>query len=160
MKRPLLLALAAVVLIGMGIWWFSPTQVVKRRTLGLLNTVTLEEGSGRATRNMGVYSLNSYLAPRVRLEIPSVNQADGTFDRADLEAGFSSMANQAKQAKFEVKEILDITVEGDKGSVTLLLDVLVEFPNYRPADGTYEVIFDWRRGDDGWRLNRAKWVEE
>jgi hypothetical protein len=39
------------------------------------------------------------------------------------------------------------------------LSGLVELPHYRPADGLYDVSFDWKNGDDGWRLARAVWTQ-
>jgi hypothetical protein len=43
--------------------------------------------------------------------------------------------------------------------VKLSLTGLVELPTYRPADGTYDVTFDWQKEEDGWRLSRAVWQQ-
>ena len=32
-------------------------------------------------------------------------------------------------------------------------------PSRRPADGRYEVIFQWRREDNNWRLASARWSD-
>ncbi len=159
MKRSAIVAIAGALLISFGIWWFSPTQVVKRRTLGLLETASLDAGSGRGVRQMAVYSMNGYLGSQVELDIPSVERANGSFDKSSLELGFSGLVNQAKQTKFAMREIRDISVEGGIGKVVLVVDAVVELPTYRPVDGIYEVTFEWKKGDDGWRLTRAKWVE-
>jgi hypothetical protein len=160
MKRAAILALAVAVIAGFVIWWFSPTQVVKRRTMGLLDTVSMEAGSGRVTRQMGNYSVNRYLSQRVELDIPSVPEANGSFDRATLETGFSSLANLARQTSFQMSELRSIDVEGDLARVSLMVDALVEMPSYRPVDGLYLVNFQWRREEDGWRLVSASWVEQ
>ena len=159
MKRFLVPTAMAVLLIGFLMWWFSATQVLKRRTLSLLETMTLDSGAGRSSRQLGVYSLNALLAPEVELETPSISQANGTFEREDLESAFTWLCQQANKTSFEHERFDSVNVTGDTGEVVFLVDALVELPAYRPADGTYQVRFRWRRGDDGWRLERAEWIE-
>lgn len=159
MKRLLAPAAMAVLLTGFLLWWFSPGQVLKRRTLSLLETMTMDSSTGRSSRQLGVYSLNALLASEVELETPSISQANGTFEREDLESAFTWLCQQANQTSFEHERFDSVSVAGDTGEVVFLVDALVELPAYRPADGTYQVRFRWRRGDDGWRLERAEWIE-
>jgi hypothetical protein len=138
MKRLSIAAVILAIFAAFGLWWFSPTQVVKRRTQSLLSILTIDSGSGKITRQMGAYSLNKLLAPRVQLETPTIDEANGTFDRAEMESAFSWLCQQAKQ---------------------LTLNGLVELPTYRPVDGNFFVTFDWKKSDDGWQLTHAKWEE-
>lgn len=142
-----------------GAWWFSPTQVVKRRTLSLLSTLTLDSGSGKVGRQMAVYSLNALLAPRIELENPTIKEASGSLERPELESAFSWICDQAKQTRFKAEEFHSINVTGDKAQVHLTLTGLVELPTYRPADGKFDATFDWEKESDGWRLARASWRE-
>ncbi len=157
MKR-YLIPLAALVMLGLfGLWWYSPTQVIKRRTANLLSTLTLDKGEGKTTRHLGAYSLNGLLADTVELETPTINEANGSFEREELESAFSWLCDQAKRTNFEMKEFREIKFAGDKATVKLVLTGLVELPTYRPADGNYQVTFGWVKGKDGWRLERAVW---
>lgn len=160
MKR---LALPAVILALLGalaFWWFSPVQVVKRRTANLLHTLTLEAGGGKAGRQMNVYSLNALLAPVVDLENPSISEANGSFERQEMESAYSWLCEQARETRFDLEKLRSITVTGDRAEVSFLLNALVELPNYRPADGRYDVTFHWKNdADEGWRLERAVWKE-
>lgn len=157
MKR-IALPLALVAILGiLAAWWFSATQVLKRRTHSLLTTLTMDAGTGRAGRHLGAYSLNSILAPSVELITPTIKEANGSFGRSELESAYSWLCDQAKQTHFEVRDFRSITITGAQATMNVTLTGLVELPNYRPADGTYEVVFDWQKGDDGWRLTRAKW---
>lgn len=158
MKRLVSLGGVLALLIILGIWWFSPPQVLKRRTQSLLSTLTMDAGAGRASRAMATYSLNNLLAPQVELNTPTIPEANGLFERQELESAFTWLANQAKQTRFDLKKIHSVTVNDDLGKVKLTLVGLVELPNYRPADGSYEVSFDWNKGEDGWRLTRADWT--
>lgn len=157
MKRLVISAVILAALAGPGIWWFSDTQVLKRRTGSLLATLTLDSGTGRAGRQMAAYSLNALLASQVELENPEIEEANGSFERAELEAAFSWLCNQARQTRFEAGKFHSVSFSGDVAKVQLSLTGLVELPAYRPADGTYEVTFHWQKEEDGWRLSRAVW---
>ena len=160
MKRLALPAIIFVLLGAFAFWWFSPVQIVKRRTKTLLKTLTLESGSGMAGRQLASYSLNSLLASEVELEAPSIDEANGTFERSEMESAFSWLCRQAKQTRFDLEEFHSVRVSDDHAEVAFSLDALVELPRYRPADGRYEVTFQWQREKDGWRLANAKWVEK
>jgi hypothetical protein len=157
MKRLVIFAVGMVAAVAFGIWWFSPVQVLKRRTESLLTTLTLDSGTGKAGRQMVAYSLNSLLASQVELENPEIEDANGSFERAELESAFSWLCNQARQTRFEAGKFHSVNVNGDAAKVKLSLTGLVELPTYRPADGTYDVTFDWQKEEDGWRLRRAVW---
>jgi len=76
-----------------------------------------------------------------------------------LESGFSWLCNRARQMNFKSIKVHSVSINDDSGTVEMELEGLVELPSYRPADGIYNVTFDWRKEDDGWRLVGAKWQE-
>ena len=157
MKRlAISLALLAAVA-GLAAWWLSDTQVLKRRTHSLLTTLTIDSGNGKVGRQMGAYALNSLLAEQIELANPTLQEADGSFERSELEAAYSWLCNQCKETLFELRKIHSITVNGTDGNVSLTLVGLVELPTYRPVDGTFDVMLDWKKHEDGWRLTRATW---
>lgn len=160
MKRISILAAALIILAAFLFWWFSPTQVLKRRTMTLLDTLTMDAGTGKSGRQLGVYRLNSLLAEQVELSTPTIEQANGTFDRSELESGFSWICQQAKQTRFLLDEIQSIDVASDRGKVVFTLEALVELPSDNPADGKFEVTFQWQRENDIWRLYSAEWLEK
>ncbi len=157
MKRFASFAITTGTLATLGIWWLSPEQVIKRRCKTLLSTLTLDADTGIPGRQMKTYQLSSLLASEVTLENPTIREAQGTFDRPDLESAFSWLCNQAKQTHFKLENFHQIIVTGDKATVELTLTGLVELPTYRPADGSYDATFEWVRDDDAWQLSRASW---
>jgi hypothetical protein len=159
MKRLVIPLVVACLLAAFGVWWFSPTQVVKRRTQSLLATLTLDGGSGKVGRQMAVYSLNALLAPHIELENPTIPEARGSFERPELESAFSWLCGQARQTRFKAEKFHSIQVSGDKATVEFTLTGLVELPTYRPADGRFDATFNWEKEEDGWRLARASWRE-
>jgi hypothetical protein len=159
MKRLVISLVILALLAGFGIWWFSDTQVLKRRTQSLLTTLTLDSGTGKVGRQMGSYSLNALLAEQVDLDTPTIKEANGSFQREELESIYSWLCNQAKETRFELQDLRSVTVNGDTAKVDLTLIGLVVLPNYRPADGTYDVTFEWKKEKDVWRLNHATWKQ-
>lgn len=158
MKR-LVIAVAVVLSIAFAVWWFSPTQVVKRRTNKLMSTLTLEEGSGSAARHLNTLSFGGLIAEDVTLEIAGVGEANGDFSNQDLNAGFSWLTTQARFTKFEVTDFLKVGVGGDRAEVEAKVEAVVALPDYRPADGAYLMELGWVKVEDGWRLTRVKWRE-
>jgi hypothetical protein len=157
MRRYLIPVLVVLVSGAFVMWWFSTSQVLKRRTSSLLETMTIEADSGMAGRQMKTYSLNRLLADSVKMETSEIEAASGTFERNELESGFSWLANQAKETRFEVEDFETIEVDGETAKVVLTLTGLVDLKSYRPVDGKYDVVLDWRKEGDGWRLTGSSW---
>lgn len=159
MKRYAIPSVITVIFIAFGVWWLSPTQVVKRRCNSLLSALTMDAGSGHVSRQSGSYSLNALLSEEVKLDTPTIREANGTFERSELEAAYSWLSSAAKETKFELQDFRSVTVNGDRATVELTLVGLVILPTYRPADGTYDVTFQWLKKKDGWRLTSATWTQ-
>lgn len=159
MKRSAIPLVILVLLGAFAFWWFSPVQVVKRRSKALLETLTLEPGGGKGGRQLAAYTLNGLLADEVELTAPSIEEANGTFPRTEMESAFSWLCKHAKQTRFDLEDVHSVTVEGDRAEIGFSLSALVELSDYRPVDGRYEVTYKWRREKDGWRLASAKWIE-
>lgn len=159
MKRIWIYVFLVVLSAGFAFWWFSPAQVLKRRTTSLFETLTLDSGTSRNGRQLAVYSLNALLASEVTLENPTITEANGTFERQEMESAFSWICQQAKQTRFELEDIESVSISGDTGEVACVLKAFVELPSVRLADGIYQARFSWRREDHQWRLERAVWME-
>ncbi len=158
MKRSVLGLAVLTALVAFLLWWFSPVQVVKRRSGSLLETLTLEEGGHRASRHAGAYALNALLAPQVELESPDIAQANGSFERSELESAFSWVGGRALRASFEADGFDSVEIDGGRAVVILPVEALVEFEDRRPLDGRYRVRLEWRQDESRtWRLTRASW---
>jgi hypothetical protein len=157
MKRVWIYVVLLIMSAGFAFWWFSPTQVLKRRTTSLLETLTLDSSATQGSRTLAAYSLNALLASEVSLETPTIEEANGTFERAELESAFNWLCGQAKQTRFELMDFQSVT--GDTAEVACVLEALVELPTVRPADGIHQARFSWRREDETWRVERAVWTE-
>ncbi len=157
MKKLLIVLAMLVVLIPLGVWWFSPEQVVMRRTKHLMEVVSLSEGTGGPLRQAKVFSMNAMLAPEVVMETPEIPDANGTFDKQEVESAFSWICQNAKSSRFEVTDFKNVEVDGDRAKVRVTVEGYMELPVYRPADGAFDVTIDWVKGGDGWRYEKVVW---
>jgi hypothetical protein len=159
MKRFIIPAAIAIAAILAAVWWFSPERALVRRTHNLLDTISFSQGTGKAARNLKTYALNGMLAESVVLDTPTITEANGEFDRSELESGFSWLCNQARRMEIKSLDVGSVEIIGNSGTVEMEIEALVELPSFRPADGIYDVVFEWRKDDDVWRLVRASWKE-
>ncbi len=158
MKRLLIPIIAALAIcIALGVWWFSPEQIIKRRTKSFLKTITIEQGSGGFSRGAGVHGFSDYIAKHITLENPDIEEANGEFASTDVQSGFAWLANNAKQMTFKPLEFSLISAGETDAQVDFTLQGLVEVSGTKPVDGKFQVIFFWKKQDDRWRLSRAKW---
>ncbi len=157
MKKLWIALIAAALLIPLGMWWFSPEKVIMRRTQHLMEVLSLSKGSGGPLRQAKVFSMNGMLAPDVELVIPEIADANGTFDKQELESAFSWICENAKESRFDVTSFRDVDVNGDTAIVTFLAEGFLDLGSMRPADGTFEVTIFWKKGGDGWRYDKVIW---
>lgn len=158
MKRLLIPLAAALVLIPLGLWWFSAEQTIKRRSNHLLNVITLPENSNRSFRQTKVYSLNSILSNKIQLSTPEIPESDGGYEKIQIENGFSWLCSNARQAIFTNRKFTLIDVKNDIARVEITVDAFVELPTHRPADGVYDITLEWRRNTNKqWLLDSATW---
>ena len=155
MKKRLLISFVSIIVVLSAAWWFSPEQVIKRRSISLFEILTIDLSKPPTTRALAVYSLHPYLATEVEVSTPTPEEANGTFAREELESAFSSICQHALQCRFSEPVFEQVSIDGKRASVELNLQANVEFPGLRIADGPFRVKLDWLRGEKDWLLERA-----
>jgi hypothetical protein len=155
MKKRVLISVVSIITVLSAAWWFSPEQVIKRRSISFFEVLTIDLSKPPTTRALAVYSLHPYLAPEVEVSTPTPEEASGTFTREELESAFSSICQHALQCRFSEPVFEHVKVEGKRASVELTLQAEVEFPEMRIADGPFRVKLVWLRGEKDWLLEQA-----
>jgi len=155
--KKLIPAAAAVILIPLGMWWFSAEQVIKRRTNHLMEVLSMSEGAGGPLRQAKVYSMNAMLAPEVTLTIPDIDDANGSFDKHEMESAFSWICQNAKQSDFRITEFQGIDIDGEIAKVRFIAEGFLDLGASRPADGSFDVTIHWKKSGDGWRYDAVTW---
>lgn len=155
MKKRVLISVASIIVVLSAAWWFSPEQVIKRRSISFFEVLTIDLSKPPTTRALAVYNLHPYLAPEVEVSTPNPEEANGTFAREELESAFSSICQHAVQCRFSEPVFVHVKIEGKRASVELNLQAKVEFPEMQIADGPFRVKLEWLRGEKDWLLERA-----
>lgn len=158
MKKILIIIAAALVLVPLGKWWFSPEQVVVRKTKHLMEVLTIAKDTSVPFRQAKVFSMNSLLQPEVTISSPKIPNASGRFDKQEIESGFSWVCKNAKESDFIVTEVKEVKVNDDEAVVRVFVEGFLELPSYRPADGKFEVTITWKNTEDGWRFEKVIWI--
>ena len=162
MPRPIVLAAALIVAVaGFLAFWFSPTQVVKRRVLAMIRTASVPESMPELARASRGRNLADHLAPVVRLAgPPHVDELPvGGVDRSQIAAAYTAAATSCRFISLEDVTFESIDVLGDSAEVRFTVDAIVQLASSRPLDGIQHVELQWSKTDDGWRLTRAAWTE-
>lgn len=157
MRRLLLLLAVLLAFAGFCVWWFSPTQVVKRRSGDLCRILTLDEGTPPTSRNVGAFQLDRLLQPQLELEIPALPEANGSFQRNEVTSAFSWLCSNAKETKIKLGDIESITLNGDHAEVRAKVEALLNVSSAQPINGPGDAIFTWKKAEDGWRLEKVSW---
>ena len=155
MKKLIILAAAAVILIPLGMWWFSPEQIIIRRTKHLMEVLTIGESTGRPFRQAKVFSMNAMLAPEISISISEISDANGTFDKQEVESAFSWICQNAKRSEMSIIDFGDITITDDEAEVEVMVDALFELPAGHSVSGNYVMTVDWVKTGDGWRFEKV-----
>lgn len=159
MRRPLSILALLLALIGFCVWWFSPTQVLKRRTKDLLGILSLDAGTPPASRTIGSFQLDRLLQPTVEFQVPAITDANGSFDRVEISSAFTWLCNNAKETRFKIEDLQSITINGDHATVVARLEARILLSQSQPVDGPGNATLLWKKADDGWRLERVSWQE-
>ncbi|MFU8893780.1 MAG: DUF4440 domain-containing protein [Luteolibacter sp.] len=146
-----------VIIAGFLVWWFHPHQALKRRSNGLMETLTIAEGSGTASRNLKVSPLSRMMAEEVTIIGAGDRRAEGTFPRSSVTAGFSWLARNARVTRFKIQRFESITRSGDTGVVHALIDAEVALKQETPLQGAYSMTLTWQNDGSAWRLAAVEW---
>lgn len=154
MKRTGFILAALLVAVAMLFWWFSPAQMVKRRTASLIELMD-RSGAGEA-RVLDVNTLEGLLADQVSMELSFRTGLDRMVSREDIVSGYVMLRKRVRKAGFEVLDYDSIHIHGGEADVALTLKGLVELPEIRILDGEYRMVFRWREQDGQWRLSGVR----
>lgn len=154
MKKRIAAAVLLAALISMGLWWYSPEQVIRRRTEKLVELFSLSEDK-RGLRQMRVFAMNKMLCPQVELIFPEVSEANGSFDKAEIEAAFSWISQNAKRSHFEIVSFREVSVIGEKARLSFAAEGSIQFRSTSPIQGRFDVVIIWKKAEDVWRCEKV-----
>lgn len=150
MKRVVFILVVGLILIATLFWWFSPTQMLKRKTASLMGLMNLS-GTGEA-RVMEVNAFRGLLADNVEMELSFRTGLDPVLGRDDIVSGYVMLSRRVQKSRFELLRYESVQIDGDAADVAFIMKGLVELPEIRILDGEYRMVFHWLEQEGDWRL--------
>lgn len=154
---------AIIVLAALAIWWFLPTQRMKRRVASMIETANVPSNMMDVARKTRGTNLAKYLAPEIRIDAPENTDERllrDSIDRDRATVYYSGAASLAKRISLADLKIGTISFDGDTAKVGFELDAIVELPGRTPIDGILVVDSHWIHSDEeGWRMDAIGWLE-
>ena len=157
MNRKWIIIGISVVFLGLAVWRYSPTQVVKRRTETLLDVFSMGRDVGPGGRRLDVYRLNGLLADQIEVKASFTDEE--SVQKEDVESAYSWLCDKVVESKIEINKWQSIVIEDDTASLSAVVQGLVEMPKVRYLDGQYDARFQWRKIDGDWLLVSIDWQE-
>lgn len=146
-----------LLLIPLGMWWFSEDRVVKRRADHLMDILTISADTGGVMRYAKALSINGVLAPQFEIESSTVQQANGAFPSRKIESAYSWICSNTRESEFEITEFREVKIEGNRATVIATVEGFIDIKGNRPVDGTSDVTLYFQKTDGSWLLTKVIW---
>jgi hypothetical protein len=138
-------------------WWNSEERVVKRRSQHLMDVLTISPDTRGMFRRVKAFSMNGILTSQFEIQSSTIAEANGFFDRAEMESAYAWICGNAKESKFKIIEFSEVKIEGDRADVVAKVEGFIEINGKRPTDGVSEVTLFWEKSDEDWLLRKVIW---
>jgi hypothetical protein len=158
-RRITTFALFALVVLGFAGWWFSPTQVLKRRCNSFFDVISFSEKTNPETRHLQVLKLGDFLDRSVALATKDLpEEISNPAPREEIQAVFSGACNACSFITITNREFEFIGIDGDSARVEATVEVAIGHPEGNPSfNGTHRMTLAWHRSGQGWVLTDVSW---
>lgn len=164
-SKPTILIILVVAIAGFLMWWFSTEQVLLRRTASLLDSLRIEEGSGRMERAVKADNLAGLLDDPVVITYP--NMASIFKSPYATSEPISISGDKAKGAHLYVGELakfIEVTensievMEHDDTSATVKVDFKMRtlFKNSPEKSANITGTLRYSKVDSHWVLSAGE----
>jgi hypothetical protein len=158
-RRLAIFALLGVALLAFLGWWYSPTQILKRRCDSFLDVISLSEHQEPAGRQVQALRLGDYLDRRVAISGSELSEEiDSPMSRGDVQAIFSAVGDACTFIAITERQYESIVIVGDDATVQVLVKLAIGHPEGAARfDGTHRLLLSWRREKNAWVLAKVEW---
>lgn len=156
MKKPLIVAAAVFALvIGLLAWWFSDTQVIKRRTTELTEIFTIKADDGKASRISKNQNLGELLDRTFSCTIDLENY-NGGHRRDDLIAAHLYLGQVCESSAVRVGAINITGQTNNSATVEAEFSVSVRMKGGKSYSESAPAALVWSKNENGqWRLSEV-----
>lgn len=156
MKKPLYISITVFILIiGFLIWWFSDTQVVKRRTEELTHIFTIKADDGKSARVSKNQDLGELLSRTFSCSI-ELDSYQRDLQRDDLINAHLYLGQICQSSSVQIGEITIISLNDDSATVQADFSISVQEKGGRSHSESAPATLIWKKTEGGsWRLDEV-----
>lgn len=155
MKRILLIVGVVVVILLYVVWRGQTEQVLKRHSK---NLISLADQVGGGIGLFDVNRLEGLLAEEVTFEIEIVADEPFSAGRIEVLSAYRWLGSNVQKSDFKIAEFTNVQIDGDRATLELQVEGMLEMPDMRMLEGDHSVVLDWHKDERGdWQLERFVW---
>ena len=158
-RRITLFTVVVLVVLGCTGWWYSPTQVLKRRCNRFFDVISFSEKAKPETRRLQVLKLGDFLERNVTLAAKDLpEEISSPAPRDEIQAVFAIVCDACRFVTLTQRKIEFIGIDGESATVQATVKVSVGHPEgERGFNGTQRLMLSWHRATSDWCLTAASW---
>lgn len=158
-RRISIFALIVVLLLAFVGWWYSPTQVLKRRCDSFFNVISFSEKQAPAARHVQALKLADYLDRDVAISGKKLpEEIESPVSRGEMQAIFSAASDACRFIAITDRKFEFIGITGDDATVQALVKVAIGHPEGdKGFSGTHRLMLSWHRAKQVWGLTKVAW---
>ncbi|BDS05540.1 hypothetical protein NT6N_05800 [Oceaniferula spumae] len=143
-------------MVGILLWWFSDSQVIKRNTRNLAATLTIKLDDNKSTRAMKSQDFSALLAPSFRGSVDTDNH-QGVITKDEAISGHQFLAFKCQFSQANVSEIEITRIEDNRATVTAQFEISLTTSGGASYSDEADGTLVWMRTkDEIWVLESAK----
>ncbi|MEI7909236.1 MAG: hypothetical protein WCK77_06335 [Verrucomicrobiota bacterium] len=158
-RRITIFALLVMILLAVSAWWYSPTQVLKRRCNRFFDAISFTEKAKPETRRLQVLKLGDFLDRTVALagkDLPE--EISSPAQRDEFQAIFAIACDACRFVAITERKIEFMGIDGETASVQATVRVGIGHPEGgKLFNGTHRLMLTWHHTTPGWCLSGLAW---
>lgn len=158
-RRISIFALLGVLLLGFLGWWYSPTQILKRRCDSFFNVISFSEKQKSAARQVQALKLADFLDRDVALSGQEISEEiESPVSRGEMQAIFSAVSGACTFIAITQRQYEFIGIAGDEATVQVTVHLAIgHAEGARRFNGTQRLMLSWHRAKNVWALSKVAW---
>lgn len=148
-----------MVLLGFLGWWYSPTQILKRRCDSFFNVISFSEKQKSAARQVQVLKLADFLDRNVAISGQGISEEiENPLSRGEMQAIFSAASGACTFIAITQRRYEFIGIAGDEATVQVMVHVDIGHAEGAGRfNGTQRMMLSWHRAKNVWALSKVAW---
>lgn len=150
MKNPVIILLAILVaIVGFLMWWFSPTQVVKRQINTLVETLNIAADDGKATRASKNQDFSTLLGEKFAAEL-NASGMQRYFTKDDAIEAHLALISTCQSCSLSMSNLVLDRVNDSTFRFTCKADASVSLKGGDSQSESGKLTIIWEKTENSW----------